>query len=56
MYRMMFSLQSMNNGALAGDKAMPQKDSTSDNASSFQMGRKIFKNQLAGFLAFGHSY
>ena len=46
MYRMMFSLQSMNNGALAGDKAMPQKDSTSDNASSFQMGRKMYIDTL----------
>ena len=42
MYRMMFSLQNLNNGALAGDKAMPQKDSTSDNASSFQMARKMY--------------
>ena len=42
----MFSLQSVNNGALTSDKAMPQKDSTSDNASSFQMGRKVYIDTL----------
>lgn len=46
MYKMMFSLQSVNNGALTSDKAMPQKDSTSDNASSFQMGRKVYIDTL----------
>lgn len=46
MYRMMFSLQNLNNGALAGNKAMPQKDSTSDNTSSFQMGRKMYIDTL----------
>jgi hypothetical protein len=46
MYKMMFSLQNTNNGALSGDKAMPQKDITSDNASSFQMGRKMYIDTL----------
>lgn len=46
MYKRMFSLQSINNGALSGDKAMPQKDSTTDNASSFQMGRKMYIDTL----------
>ena len=46
MYRMMFSLQNLNNGALAANKAMPLKDSTSDNASSFQMGRKMYIDTL----------
>ena len=46
MYKMMFSLQSINNGALSGDKAMPQKDITSDNTSSFKMGRQMYIDTL----------
>jgi len=42
MYKMMFSLNNTNNGSLTGDKAMPQKDSTSDNNASFQIGRKMY--------------
>jgi hypothetical protein len=42
MYKMMFSLQNNNNGALTADKAMPQKDSTSNNNASFQIGRKTY--------------
>jgi len=38
----MFSLNNTNNGSLTGDKAMPQKDSTSDNNTSFQIGRKMY--------------
>jgi len=32
----------MNNGTLSGMKVMPQKDLTSDNASSFAMGRRQY--------------
>jgi len=39
---MMFRLQNINNGILTTDKAMPMKDSTSSNESSFQMDRKGF--------------
>ena len=46
MYKMMFSLQNNNNGALTADKAMPQKDSTSDNNASFQIGRKTYIETL----------
>jgi hypothetical protein len=42
MYRMMYSLQNLNNGALAGSKPMPLKDSTSDNQSSFTMARQTY--------------
>lgn len=35
----MFCLKELNNGTLSGMKAMPQKDLSSDNASSFAMGR-----------------
>ena len=38
----MFSLQSIQNGALIGRKVMPQKDSTSDGQSSFEMGRRVY--------------
>lgn len=44
MFRMMLSLHEMNNGALNGIKAMPQKDSTSDGHSTFAMGRQRFVN------------
>ena len=46
MYKMMFSLQNNNNGALTSDKAMPQKDSTSDNTSTFARNRN---NYMSGF-------
>lgn len=42
MYKMKFSIQNINNGILTADKAMPLKDSTSNNDSSFQMDRKEF--------------
>jgi hypothetical protein len=42
MYKMMFSLQNNNNGALSGDKAMPQKDLTSDNDTTFEINRKSY--------------
>lgn len=42
MYKMMFSLQNINNGILFTDKAMPMKDSTSSNEAGFQMDRKEF--------------
>ena len=44
MYRFMFSIQNINNAALLASKAMPQKDSTSDNTSSFEMGRQTYIN------------
>jgi hypothetical protein len=47
MYKMMFSLQNTNNGALRGNKAMPQKDITSDNTSSFKMGRQMYIDTLS---------
>ena len=42
MYKMMYSLQNINNGALSGAKPMPQKDSTSDNVNSFNMARHTY--------------
>jgi hypothetical protein len=42
MYKMMFSLTNINNGILSTDKAMPMKDSTSNNEAGFQMDRKEF--------------
>ena len=38
----MFRIQNINNGALTGVKAMPQKDSTSDNSTDFSIGRQTF--------------
>ena len=43
MYRM---LQNINNGALTGQKAMPLKDSTSSNESSFQLARHTYSESL----------
>ena len=42
MYTMKFSIQNINNSALSGVSAMPQKDSTSDNQNSFNMARHTF--------------
>ena len=42
MFRSSLVLTAINNGALNSIKAMPQKDSTSDNTSSFSMGRQVF--------------
>jgi len=42
MYKMMYSKQNINNGALFGIKSMPLKDSTSDNQSSFNMSRQTY--------------
>ena len=39
---MFLRLQNINNGMLKGPKVMPQKDSTSDGNSSFEMGRKTY--------------
>ena len=36
----------INNGTLKTTNAMPQKDSTSDNQSSFSMGRKAYNNSF----------
>ena len=42
MFRFMITPQNINNGALTGQKAMPQKDSTSDGESSFSLGRQTY--------------
>lgn len=39
-----FINQVINNGALSAIKAMPLKDKTSDNTSSFELSRKIYEN------------
>jgi hypothetical protein len=44
MFRSTLAISVINNGALQGIKCMPQKDSTSDNTSSFSMGRNVFHN------------
>lgn len=46
MYRMMYSIKDINNGTLKAVKAMPQKDSTSDGTSSFEMGRRTYAKTL----------
>jgi hypothetical protein len=47
MYRKLLVINLMNNGVLNGIKAMPQKDSTSDNTSTFSMGRYSFMNTFS---------
>ena len=47
MYRFMFSINNINNGALKGTKAMPSKDSTSDGTSSFSLGRQTYVNSYS---------
>jgi hypothetical protein len=42
MFRSSLVLTTINNGVLHSIKAMPQKDSTSDNTSTFSMGRHVF--------------
>ena len=42
MSRIAFIYQDINNGALRSINAMPQKDSTSDGTSSFEMGRRVY--------------
>jgi len=42
MYKMFTSLQELNNGALTAVKAMPQKDSTSDGTSTFELSRATY--------------
>lgn len=46
MYRSMFAINNINNGALSFPKAMPQKDSTSDSTSDFAIGRRIYVDTL----------
>lgn len=41
----MFSINNINNGALSAVKAMPQKDSTSDGNSTFEMARTTYNKQ-----------
>ena len=38
--------KNINNNELSGVKAMPLKDSTSNNDSSFSMGRKLFSSRM----------
>jgi hypothetical protein len=42
MYKMMFSLQNVNNAVLSSTKAMPAKDSTSDNTADFALSRREY--------------
>lgn len=42
MYKMMFSIQNINNAVLSSTKAMPQKDSTSDGTSDFSTARREY--------------
>ena len=42
MYKMKYSIQNINNGALSGAKPMPLKDSTSDNQASFNLARHTY--------------
>jgi hypothetical protein len=44
MFRYLVTPQNINNGVLIGQKAMPQKDSTSDGDSSFELGRQTYIN------------
>ncbi len=41
----------INNGTLTGMKAMPQKDSTSDNTSIFAQYRHVYAESLTSFTA-----
>ena len=38
----MFSIQDINNSVLNSKRAMPQKDSTSDGGSTFEMARQVY--------------
>lgn len=42
MFRQMFSINGINNGVLSAIRAMPQKDSTSDGTSDFEMSRRNY--------------
>jgi hypothetical protein len=46
MYRNMLSIMDINNGRLSAVKAMPQKDSTSDGTSGFEMARRNYAKTL----------
>lgn len=46
MFSMFLRLNNINNGALSGPKAMPQKDSTSDGESTFELGRVTYVKTL----------
>lgn len=45
-YRSMFAINNINNGALSAMNAMPQKDITSDGETSFALDRKNYKETL----------
>jgi hypothetical protein len=42
MFKMMFSIQNINNAVLSSMKAMPQKDSTSDGTAGFSNARREY--------------
>jgi len=44
MFRYLVTPQNIMNGALIGQKSMPQKDTTSDGDSSFELGRQTYIN------------
>lgn len=44
-------IQTINNGALKSRHAMPQKDTTTDGTSGFEMSRAIYKNDFANIRA-----
>ena len=46
MYRNMLSIMDINNGMLSSVRAMPQKDSTSDGTSGFEMARRNYARTL----------
>lgn len=51
MYRSMFAINNINNGTLSFQKAMPQKDSTSDGTSNFSMSRHLYVDTLSSSTA-----
>jgi len=46
MFRSMFAINNINNGTLSFEKAMPQKDSTSDGTSTFAASRRVYVDTL----------
>jgi len=47
----MFAINNINNGTLSFQKAMPQKDSTSDGTSTFAASRKLYVDTLSSSTA-----
>uniref|UniRef100_A0A6C0I4J5 Uncharacterized protein n=1 Tax=viral metagenome TaxID=1070528 RepID=A0A6C0I4J5_9ZZZZ len=46
MFRFMYAIQDINNGTLRAVKAMPQKDSTSDGTSNFELPRIQYQRTI----------